>query len=152
MSIRAREAAKKICELGNWNVSNLRLQKILYFAHMACLVKHKEPLIDEQFHAWLYGPVVPKLYHDFKKYGSGPIKAGLQNVESINPSSNEAAIIEEAWDCFSEDSPSRLIEYTHRKGGAWDRNYTLGLRSAFRTENPIPDEHIKEEYMELLRN
>ena len=63
MSITARQAAKKTLRVRGVGCFRIFVfQKILYFAHMACLGEYGEPLIDEQFHAWLYGPVIPNLY------------------------------------------------------------------------------------------
>ncbi len=37
------------------------------------LPKYSKPLINETFQAWMYGPVIPEIYNDFKLYGSRPI-------------------------------------------------------------------------------
>ena len=50
MAVTARQAANKICELSDWTVSNLQLQKILYIAHMVYFGDEGKPLIsDEKF-------------------------------------------------------------------------------------------------------
>jgi|GEM_PF-6636616 len=58
MAVHALSAARAICELRDWEVSNLELQKILYIAHMVYLGEtDSHPLIKENFEAWDYGPV-----------------------------------------------------------------------------------------------
>ena len=53
MTISSKEAGKKICQLGNWSVTSLRLHKLLYFSHMAYMAENNnEHLIDENFEAW----------------------------------------------------------------------------------------------------
>jgi len=42
-----------------WKITNLALQKLLYFAHGIHLTKTKEPLVSGYFEAWQYGPVQP---------------------------------------------------------------------------------------------
>ena len=151
MTITARHAAKEICELGNWDVSNLRLQKIMYFAHMYSLVEYTEPLINETFRAWLYGPVIPEVYREVSEFGRNSIESAFEDVKRIRKDSREAKIIKEVFMCFSEDSTAQLVEYTHRKGGAWDKNYVRGASRVFWPNNPIPDAHIAEEYSDLMK-
>ena len=55
------------------NISNLKLQKLLYYAQGFSLALNGEPLFDEPLVAWAHGPVVTDLYHAFKQYGSGAI-------------------------------------------------------------------------------
>ncbi len=52
------------------NISNLALQKLLYFAHGIYLTKTKRPLVSGYFEAWQYGPVHPAVYRAFKGSGS----------------------------------------------------------------------------------
>src|SRR5215469_2786509 len=54
-------------------VTQMKLQKLVYFAHGLHLASYNEPLISEKFQAWKYGPVVPAIYRDYKLYGSSPI-------------------------------------------------------------------------------
>ena len=63
-------------------VTNLALQKLLYFAHSIFLIEAKRPLVSGYFEAWQYGPVHPAAYSAFKTAGSSPIdfRATGQNV------------------------------------------------------------------------
>src|SRR5689334_3355834 len=54
-------------------ISPMKLQKLVYFAHGYYPGAYKNPLIDECFEAWPYGPVVPSLYHEFKEFGNSRI-------------------------------------------------------------------------------
>ena len=53
-------------------VDPLKVQKLVYFAHGWHLAFLSQPFILEDVEAWKYGPVVPELYRDFKKFGSVP--------------------------------------------------------------------------------
>ncbi len=55
-------------------ITNLVLQKLLYFAHGAFLVGTGHPLVDGYFEAWQYGPVHPAAYLAFKSAGSDNIR------------------------------------------------------------------------------
>lgn len=54
-------------------VTNLKLQKILYFAQVYFLAKIGKPLFADPIEAWEFGPVVPNVYHKLKKHGSKAI-------------------------------------------------------------------------------
>jgi uncharacterized phage-associated protein len=71
---RAESACKFICSMGDWAVSNLQLQKVLYIAQMYYLGLRGERLADVGFEAWDYGPVAPKIYRQVRMFGSRPIK------------------------------------------------------------------------------
>ena len=46
-------------------MSNLKLQKMLYYEQGFHLAKFNTPLFDEEIEAWMYGPVVPAVYNHF---------------------------------------------------------------------------------------
>ncbi|WP_052294744.1 type II toxin-antitoxin system antitoxin SocA domain-containing protein [Acidobacterium sp.] len=54
-------------------VSNLKLQKLMYYAQGWYLVLTSQPLYSEDIQAWVHGPVIPCLFHRFKPYKWGAI-------------------------------------------------------------------------------
>src|SRR4051794_9267350 len=56
-------------------LSPMKLQKLLYYACGWYAGYTGQPLIDEAIEAWDYGPVIPSIYHEFKRFGSGSITA-----------------------------------------------------------------------------
>jgi len=54
-------------------VSNLKLQKLVYYAQAWYLANHKRPLFNERIEGWVHGPVIPDLYRKYKKYSYNPI-------------------------------------------------------------------------------
>lgn len=54
-------------------ITNLKLQKILYYVQMRSLQENGCALFEEDFQAWRHGPVVPEIYEAFRKYVSGDI-------------------------------------------------------------------------------
>src|SRR4051794_34975608 len=66
---------------GGCTLTNLALQKLLYFAHGLHLVETTRPLVAGFFEAWQYGPVHPTAYHAFKAARAAPIqfRATLQD-------------------------------------------------------------------------
>ena len=54
-------------------MTNLKLQKLCYYAQGMALVKLHRPLFSEDIEHWQHGPVVPALWREYKEYGIGLI-------------------------------------------------------------------------------
>ena len=96
-------------------ISNLKLQKLLYYAQGFFLAIKDIPLFDEDIEAWTHGPVIPAIYHAYKHIGSGPIP-----VESgFNPETTLSAevreILDEVYDVFGQFSAWKLRNMTHQE-------------------------------------
>lgn len=141
MAVSALSAAKTVCELRDWNVSNLELQKVLYIAHMFHLGRTGQPLVAEGFEAWDYGPVAPELYHHVKGFGSGPVRNVFHWIDGVPVDAPEYAVLNEVADAARKASASKLVAITHAKDGAWAAYYLPGFRGI-----SIPDDSIAEEY------
>ena len=50
------------------SIDNLRLNKFVYIAYGLALVYKERELFKDRIEAWEYGPVIPAIYHEFKKY------------------------------------------------------------------------------------
>ena len=61
-------------------ITNLKLQKLLYYAQGYFLAMHADLLFEDEIQAWAHGPVVPNIYHDYKRFRWMPI-----NKEVIPP-------------------------------------------------------------------
>jgi uncharacterized phage-associated protein len=71
------EIAKYFINLANQTgsfLSNLKLQKLVYYAQAWHLALHDQPLFDEDFEAWVHGPVIPELYQAYKHFSWKPIQ------------------------------------------------------------------------------
>lgn len=97
------------------NLSNLKLQKLVYYAqafHLA--IKDGEPLFDDTIEAWANGPVVPSLFHEFKAYGSGAVP----RPDQFDPScfdKDTCEILDEVWDVYGQFSAWKLRDMTHEE-------------------------------------
>lgn len=117
----------------NYSISNLKLQKLLYFIqayYLAFTPSHK-PCFSEEIEAWNFGPVVPSVYHEFKSFGGGDIpyvnsyyKLGNENnlwsIEEVPFDDNciskeDKKIINDIIDKFSAFSAAELVELTHHQ-------------------------------------
>lgn len=70
------------CDAAGLPLSNLALQKVMYFCHMHSLVEHNVPLIRHEFEAWEHGPVIGYVYHEFKIFESGRIKGRAHALDT----------------------------------------------------------------------
>lgn len=59
----------------NLSVSNLQLQKVMYFAIQDQKDNHEllSEMYDEPFCIWRYGPTIPSIYRKFRIYGASSI-------------------------------------------------------------------------------
>ncbi|WP_296045239.1 type II toxin-antitoxin system antitoxin SocA domain-containing protein [uncultured Gemmiger sp.] len=62
------------------SITNLKLQKILYYVQVYSLQNQGRALFDDDFQAWRHGPVIPEVYDIFRKYVSDDIKEDDQTV------------------------------------------------------------------------
>ncbi|WP_254566210.1 Panacea domain-containing protein [Oscillatoria sp. HE19RPO] len=65
-------------------LSNLKLQKLVYYAQAWHLALEESPLFEEDFEAWIHGPVLPTLYQKYESFSWKPI---IENVAkpTLNP-------------------------------------------------------------------
>ncbi len=92
-------------------LSNLKLQKLLYYCQAFFYTITNRRLFNEEIQAWQYGPVVPEVYSQFKSFGSN----GIQNQGELDFSlqKDEVEIIDEVFDYFNQFSAIKLMEMTH---------------------------------------
>jgi uncharacterized phage-associated protein len=109
-------------------ITNLDLQKIVYFLHGHFLRHHNRPLVRGEFEAWPYGPVHRVMYDAFKSYNDTPIDGRAAAFDPIRRISRELPPLEdrESLEMMDEvldfylDMPTRsLVELTHGSGTPW---------------------------------
>jgi uncharacterized phage-associated protein len=57
------------CNEKEYCINNLKLQKILYFIQAWYLYRFNKPCFRDSIEAWSFGPVIPKVYREFKRFG-----------------------------------------------------------------------------------
>lgn len=104
-------------------ISNLHLQKVLYFTNMDFIRQIGEKLIsDEKFIAWKYGPVIKNVYNYFSPYGAMLLlKTEKFNEDIINKEIKN--IIDVSIDDLIKEHPWELVKRSHKKNGAWHKAY-----------------------------
>lgn len=107
-------------------ISNLKLQKLVYYAQGFHLALHGGPLFAERIEAWEHGPVVPELYHHYKGHGAGNIPApAASDPDDYDRASAE--LLDEVYDVFGQYSAWKLRNMTH-EDRPWIDAYQNGER------------------------
>lgn len=98
-----------------------KLQKLVYFAQGYHLAKYGEPLIEEEFEAWRFGPVVPAIYELYGLFGIDPIRMNEKSYcrELNNISDQAKSSIAFTWNVTKDLSARTLARWTRRKDSAW---------------------------------
>lgn len=100
-------------------LTNMQVQKLVFFAHGVHLAGFNEPLIHEHPRAWTFGPVIPELYEALRKYGANVVTEDLAATDKVEAETAKRAI-EATWKAYKGYSASQLSRISHIKGGPWD--------------------------------
>lgn len=119
-------------------VSNLRLQKLLYFVQAQSLVSLNSPCFDDDIEAWDFGPVVPNVYQQYKIFGSSIIPCDFTHSILEHISSTIKKAINSMLDICAQYTTSQLVEITHHQD-PWINAYG-------KFDNRITPEAIAEYY------
>ena len=95
-------------------MSNLKLQKLLYYAQGYHLALYRTPLFDERICAWDYGPVIPEVYHAYKKYGRQAIPCPVDIDLSVLTDSARN-LIRDIYEEYGQYEASVLMHFTHEE-------------------------------------
>ncbi len=109
-------------------ITNLSLQKLLFFCHGLSLVEQGGPLVTGYFEAWDHGPVHPLVYRSFKTAGRSPISFRADSVDALTgttkplPKVTNPLVLSLIWKVLSgyaRSSLSILLDISHARGGPW---------------------------------
>lgn len=118
------------CDANGRDVTNLALQKLMYFCHTWMLVRYKVPLVKHSFEAWEFGPVLPYVYRDFKEHGDSRIttrarslnlSSGERETAQLNLPAEESEFLDSLIAFYARLSAFDLVMMSHVAGGPWDQ-------------------------------
>ena len=93
-------------------MTNMKLQKMLYYQQGFHLAYFGTPLFDEVIQAWMYGPVVPSMYEKYKDCGYNGIEPD-RAMTFIFEQKNELALFNEVCKVYGAYSAIGLMNMTH---------------------------------------
>lgn len=132
-------------------VSPMKIQKLVYIAHGYSLVECDAPMVNEVFEAWKFGPVLNTLYHECKRFGKRGIGDFVRDIDHdfgtnrVAPIPNDPQVLEIVsfvWKTYGTESAISLSDWTHEKGGPWDK-VTNGGERILRHQD-VPNDLIAE--------
>ncbi|MBR2994426.1 DUF4065 domain-containing protein [Candidatus Saccharibacteria bacterium] len=114
---------------GNNDLTNLKLQKILYFSQAEYMRENNgKKLFNNDIEAWQYGPVVKDVYEWLRGCGAFAITemdVELCNTDTIPDDVRE--FLDRMWNKYNTFSAWGLVQKTHKAGSAWSKTYRGGL-------------------------
>lgn len=146
------------CDSRCRSVTNLALQKVLYFCHVWSLIELGRPLIRHKFEAWEFGPVLPYLYREFRSFDRSPIvgramridpRDGMRRVVAYDFDHKTDSLLHEIAGFYSRLRAGDLVELSHAEGGPWHSvwNHSGSVNPGMK----IDDEKIIEFYSKAPR-
>jgi uncharacterized phage-associated protein len=137
------------------HLTQMHLQKLIYLAHGWNLAVNGEPLIEDRFEAWEYGPVLRRLYDATRAYGSQNINSllrwgqdtpfpyddyGEAKTELLE---SERDVVDEVWRIYGGYPAFKLSALTHEPESPWSDAFSQ------RRNAQISNEAIKEYFVRL---
>jgi uncharacterized phage-associated protein len=141
-----------------WTLTHMQLQKLVYLAHGWTLAVTGEPLMNENFEAWDYGPVNKSLFKALRRYGADPVRRtilqgddsdfpiavfGDQQEATAELTAQEQAVIDQVWDNYGGFPAFQLSALTHEPGTPWTIAYERGRNT------PVANNAIQEYFVRL---
>lgn len=157
-----REIANAVLDVAEANglvLSNLPLNKIIYFAHAWYLAQYGEPLVDSAFEAWQHGPVHPQVYRQLRGHGDKPIRGRLTCIDlstgqdlpvEVALAEQEGQHVEQMTKFYGTKSAFWLVQKTHEPGSPWDQVWTAAEGRPM-PGMVIPDSMTEAFYRDILR-
>ena len=95
-------------------ITNLKLQKLLYYAQGFHLVLFGKPLFRESLEAWQYGPVVPEIYRVYKQYGTSPLPQPDDfKIDQYDRQTQE--LLDEVYEVYGQYTSPTLRHFIERE-------------------------------------
>ncbi len=135
------EKAKKE---GSSDLTNKKIQKLLYYAQAWNLVFYEEKLFRDNFEAWIHGPAIPSLYRKLKVYGFNPITEVIDDSKGNELSKREEELLDEIWKVYGCRDVEYLEILTHKEE-PW-RKARAGLNDFEKSGNIISTDIMMKYY------
>lgn len=105
----------------NKEISNLKLQKLLYYAQGWHLALYGQPVFEDSIEAWVHGPVVPNVFREYKQYAWRPIKEKVQADVTADVKFHLTEVVR----VYGKFDATTLERLTHREAPWIDTRGTL---------------------------
>ena len=136
------------CDKNELRITNLQLQKILFFIQKESIRKRGYGIFSNRIEAWQYGPVVPDVFYQFAGFGAMKLVLYEDLFSDVSPKDiiddKSKEIIEGILREYIHVSPWDLVAKSHVSNGAWSNSISMGEKY------PITDQDISYEILKGL--
>lgn len=151
--ITAEDVAEYFIALSNETgdtMTNLRLQKLVFYAQAWYLANFNKPLFEEDFQAWVHGPVIPTIYNKYKERGGQPILSDLKLNQTENIfDETTREFLKEVSAVYMPYTAYQLESMTHNED-PWV-NARKGLKPTSLSDKIIEKEDIRKYYEQKIK-
>jgi len=130
-------------------IDPMKLQKLIYYAHGWYAGNFNEPLLDDAIQAWRFGPVIPSIYHEFKRFGAGTITAKATAFDGhqfrdvpIPEDEYDRKFLDIVWRKYKGYTGKKLSEMTHADGSPWDQVWEGNGNQTAEIPFPLIQQHF----------
>lgn len=132
----------------NESITTLKLQKLLYYVQAWSLVWDDAPMFDEDFEAWINGPVVRALFNKLRGFYYCPLTIDGADVNQLND--NQKDTIDHVLQGYGNLSSVDLVYNTHHER-PW-KEARAGLPDNIKCTNIITKQSMLEFYSEQYQS
>lgn len=104
-------------------VSNLQLQKILYYVQLNFLRIFDKCAFDDDIQAWRHGPVVKEVYYKYNVCGRHEIIPRVTQTTKGMFLEKDRDLIDQVTDACVQLDAWELVERSHKIGGPWQQSF-----------------------------
>ena len=130
----------------NRQVDQMKVQKLVYFAHGWHLAITGKPLLNESIEAWSFGPVIPSLYHVLKHSGNQPIRTTIQTDGTTSDDKELTLYLEQIWKLYTPFTGIQLSNMTHEEATPWSA-IAREFKNQIPPNTPLGDEAIRNYFL-----
>jgi uncharacterized phage-associated protein len=123
-------------------ISNLKMQKLLFYAQGFHLAFYNKPLFNEKIEAWMHGPVVPDLYHHYKHNVADALPKPKKMDFKIY-SQDVQTLLDQIYNIYGQFSAWKLRNLTHAES-IWKTAYK-------KVNKEISQDEMKRYFKTLLK-
>lgn len=100
-------------QISNHQITNLKLQKLLYYAQAIALVVLERPLFMDNVEHWEHGPVVEAMYHRYGQYSNQPLPIPIDSEARLDRST--IRFLSKINQFYGVHSAIKLLQMTHEE-------------------------------------
>ena len=92
-------------------ITQLKVQKLVYYADAWFLANFDKPMVNEDFQAWAHGPAIPSLYTKYRDYRW----EALPEEPKQKLPKNLQSFLSAVYDEYGQFSAKKLEQMTHEE-------------------------------------